>query len=290
MDFFPNINLNIVNHQFDNIKYKNFDLIIGGGGFRGYYHIGSLYILKDLEQQNKIKIRQIIGTSSGAIAAVNYACDVDFNKWLDSYNDIKNLMDDGLDLHNATITVLKNKLPQNAHILCNQQNVKIVTTKFDWWPFKFTEVVFDNFVSFDFLIDCLSAAINIPIYTSNNFRGVIINNNRYYDGFFHRLTPIIRNNDLPQLVIKTVNVLYPKFVTLKPRDSHINLLAMRGFLETKKFLTSEINTNKVIEWIESNNAIDLNNKIKSNKTQVKKNYLFYVIPLIFFIGSKYVKK
>lgn len=290
MDFFPNINLNIINHQFDNIKYKNFDLIIGGGGFRGYYHIGSLCILKDLEKQNKIKIRQIIGTSSGAIAAVNYACNINFNKWLDSYGDIKNLMDNGLDLHSATITVLKNKLPKNAHILCNQQNVKIVTTKFDWWPFGFTEAVFDNFISFDFLINCLSAAINIPIYTSNNFRGVIINNNRYYDGFFYRLTPIIQNNDLPQLVIKTVNVLYPKFVTLKPKDSHINLLAMRGFLETKKFLTSESNINKVIEWIDSNNATDLNNKIKSNKIQIKKNHLFYIIPLFFFIGSKYISK
>lgn len=283
MNFFPNINLDIMNHQFNNIKYKDFDLVIGGGGLRGYYHIGSLYILKDLEKQKKISIRQIIGTSSGAIASVNYACNINFNKWLESYNEIKNSMLNGLDLHMATITVLKYKLPSNAHILCNQQNVKIVVAKFNWWPFGFTETIFDNFESFDHLINCLSAAINIPIYTSNNFKGIMMNNNRYYDGFFCRLTPIIQNNDMPQLVIKTAYVLYPKFVTLEPKDSYINLLAMRGFLETKKFLTIDTNINKVIEWIEPYNKNDL-------AEQVKTNYLFYVIPLIFFIGANYINK
>jgi hypothetical protein len=285
MNFFPNINLDITKHHFNNIKYKDFDLVIGGGGFRGYYHIGSLYILKVLEQQQKISIKQIIGTSSGAIASVNYACNIDFNKWLESYNEIKNLMLNGLDLHLATIAVLKYKLPSNAHILCNQQNVKIVVAKFNWWPFGFTEVIFDNFTSFDHLINCLSAAINIPMYTSNNFKGIMINNNRYYDGFFCRLTPIIKNNNMPQLVIKTAHVLYPKFVTLKPKDSHINLLAMRGFLETKKFLTIDTNINKVIEWIEPYNEKNNSNKIQSNKT----NYLFYIIPLIFYIGANYIK-
>lgn len=293
MSFFLNLNLNTINHQFD-IKYDTFDLVIGGGGFRGYYHVGSLYILKDLEKQNKINIRQIIGTSSGAIASVNYACDIDFNEWLQSYDEIRNLMKNGIDLHLSTMMVLKNKLPSNAHILCNQRNVKIAVSKFNWWPFGFTEVIFNNFESFDHLLNCLSAAINIPMYTSNNFKGIIINNNRYYDGFFCRLTPTINNNNLPQMVIKTAHVLYPKFVTLKPKDSHIDLLAMRGFLETKKFLSVDAknSANRVIEWIEPHTE-QIKHTEQINKNQFNKlnktNKLFYVIPLIFFIGANYFK-
>jgi hypothetical protein len=60
---------------------------------------------------------------------------------------------------------------------------------------------------------------------------------------------------------------------------------MRGFLETKKFLTIDTNINKVIEWIEPYNEKNNSNKIQSNKT----NYLFYIIPLIFYIGANYIK-
>jgi hypothetical protein len=284
-----NIDLNIQANLFNNIKYKNFDLIIGGGGFRGYYHIGSLYLLKQLEQNNQINVRQIVGTSSGAIAAVNYACDVDFNEWLESYENIKNLMKNGYDLHLATIKLLKEKLPQNAHELCNACNVKIVTSKLKWNYLGFTEVIFNNFESFNHLIDCISAAINIPFYTSDNFSGVIINSNRHYDGFFCRLTPIITNNDYPQLVIKTANVLYPTFATLKPKDSHINLLAIRGFLETNKFLKNQSDKNKVIQWIDPHTNI---NKNKSSKLLqfVPTNYKIIVFPITFYLIGKYLQK
>lgn len=283
-----NVDFNTQTNLFNDIKYTNFDLIIGGGGFRGYYHVGSLYLLKQLEKNNKISIRQIVGTSSGAIAAVNYACDIDFNEWLDSYDKIKNLMKTGYDLHLATIKLLKEKLPSNAHDLCNLHNVKIVTSKLKWNYLGFTEVIFDKFESFDFLIDCISAAINIPYYTSDNFGGIVINSNRHYDGFFCRLTPIIVNNDYPQLVIKTASVLYPTFATLKPKDSHINLLAIRGFLETNKFLKNQSNKNKVIQWIDPNNELnkDVSNLIQLTQT----NYNIIIFPITFYLLSKYLQK
>ena len=55
------------------IKYNNFDVILSGGGFKGYYHLGLCKILKHFEKNNKIKIRHIIGTSTGAISAVVFA-------------------------------------------------------------------------------------------------------------------------------------------------------------------------------------------------------------------------
>jgi predicted patatin/cPLA2 family phospholipase len=292
MNFLHNINLNLdVIDNIDNTKHNFFDLIIGGGGFRGYYHVGSLYIIKELEQKNKIKIRQIIGTSSGAIGAVNYACNVNSYNWIKSYEEIKKLMEDGLDLHTATIMVLREKLPKNAHELCNQHNVKIAVSYICFqkslWPIKINEVLLDNFSSFNNLIDSLSASINIPYYTSNNVNGVIINNIRYYDAFFCRHTPIIINNDLPQLIIKTINVIYPRFVTLNAKDSYINLLALRGYLETYNFFKYTTNNN-VIKWIEPCNLLKIKDKQnKENKENKEHNYLVFIIPLLFFIKAKY---
>lgn len=46
-------------------------LVLGGGGARGFYHLGVLAALRELN----IKITEIIGTSAGAIAGILYAAD-----------------------------------------------------------------------------------------------------------------------------------------------------------------------------------------------------------------------
>ncbi|MGM5484495.1 MAG: patatin-like phospholipase family protein [Nanobdellota archaeon] len=52
-----------------------YSLVLGGGGARGVYHIG---LLKALQEKN-IKIKEISGTSIGAILGLLYASDPDFD-------------------------------------------------------------------------------------------------------------------------------------------------------------------------------------------------------------------
>ncbi|MCF7795724.1 patatin-like phospholipase family protein [Patescibacteria group bacterium] len=66
---------------------KKVGLVLGGGGARGFFHIG---VLKALKEKN-IKITEISGTSIGAIIGAVYCSDpqIDFNKILGELNLLK---------------------------------------------------------------------------------------------------------------------------------------------------------------------------------------------------------
>ena len=55
-----------------NIEYKEFDIIISGGGFSGYYYAGIFEIITNLEKNDKVKINNIYCTSSGVIVVLFY--------------------------------------------------------------------------------------------------------------------------------------------------------------------------------------------------------------------------
>ena len=256
----------------NNIKYNYFDLILGGGGFKSYYHIGLFKLLKTLEIESKIKIRYLIGTSAGALSAVSYICNIDFEIWLESYNVIRDKYNNQNDLFCCIKDVFLNYLPENAHELCNGK-VKILLSRLTCFGFK-PELV-EYFDSLDHLKQVILATINIPILTCNNFYGVKINKNLYYDGFFTKMTPIIVNNDLPQLVVYTYKIFYPRKAILKPIDSFIDLLTIRGYKDTINFF--KFNEHKILKWV------DVDNKKKD--TIKKGKFLKFIIPLLFFIYS-----
>lgn len=117
------------NVDFDDfeIKYKEFDVILGGGGFKGYYHLGLFKILKHYEKYDKIKIRHMIGTSTGAISAIFYLCNIDFNDWINCFYEIKEHMHK-TDLNRTVVRLLTDLLPENGYELCNNK-LKIMTSK-----------------------------------------------------------------------------------------------------------------------------------------------------------------
>jgi len=71
--------------NFPNLRYKEFDVILSGGGLKGYYFSGAGEVLKALEATGEIRIRQWVGTSAGAISAVWLACDMDPHLWRKTY-------------------------------------------------------------------------------------------------------------------------------------------------------------------------------------------------------------
>ncbi len=242
------------------IPHKQFDLIVGGGGFRCYYHLGFFKLLKRV---SNITPRYFIGTSSGAISIVYYICELTDEQIFKTYDIIQQLMNTGACLHEAATYALRTILPPNAHQICSGK-IKIFVSELGW--FGFTKRYIDSFDTFDDLINAISASINIPLLTSNNFYGIKINGSRCYDGCFTSLVPTFcpHIHDLNQLVLLTHKVPYPKRFTLYPGDSHIYLLALKGLIEAKDFFTKK-SEHRVIKWIDKtkiNNKFEKKNKFK----------------------------
>ncbi|HEX8924089.1 MAG TPA: patatin-like phospholipase family protein [Patescibacteria group bacterium] len=68
-------------------KEERTGLVLGGGGVRGFFHMGVIKALREL----KVEINEISGTSIGALVAAIYAADpdVDFEKLIDELDYLK---------------------------------------------------------------------------------------------------------------------------------------------------------------------------------------------------------
>ena len=138
----------------------------------------------------------------------------------------------------------------------------------------------NEFNSFEHLLDIIDASINIPFILSSKYEGVIIDGSRYYDGGLTNNTPIIYNNDLPQLVLKTHEIDYPITKKFWLNDPYLELLITRGAIESFDFFTNKVNNNLPIEWIDKNHK---KNKIEYYKIDIK--YIKYIFPAMMFLYS-----
>jgi len=246
MELFDLLSKQIITNDFS-FTNKKFDLIVGGGGFRSYYHVGFFKLFKQIPN---ITPRHLIGTSSGAISIVYYVCKLTEQEIFRTYELIQEYMGPvlSLSLHDAAVKALRIILPPNAHEICSGK-IKIFVSELRW--FGFYKKYIEHFNTFDDLILAISASINIPFLTSYDVYGTMIGSSRCYDGFFTSIVPIFcpQTHDLDQLVLFTHKVIYPKRFTLYPGDSHIFLLSLRGLVETKDFFTKK-DEHRVIKWID----------------------------------------
>ena len=151
---------------------------------------------------------------------------------------------------------------------------------------KEREQYIDHFDSKLHLMQVLHASSYIPFITTNNFKGVNIKGERYFDGAFTNYNPTNFENDIPQLVFHTWDVDYPLTNTFSFNDPFPEIIILKGLLEFEKFIENlkdnEFHKNKKIpiKWIETFekiNSLNTEKKIKStiitnNKISKSKYY------------------
>jgi hypothetical protein len=154
---------NFIKHLIENIPSDvkipfEVDLVLSGGAFNGSYMLGSLYYLRELEKQNKIKINKISGSSVGSILGLLYCSDN-----LELFNVFyKSCHDDLIEKLNLSKllqlkTMLKDKLPPNIcsivkdKLFISYHNIEvgIKTTK-------------HKYKNIDELLDCVIRSCYVP--------------------------------------------------------------------------------------------------------------------------------
>lgn len=255
---------NIYNESFGPVE---FDLIISGGGFYGFFVIGIDIILKKLEKLKKIRINRFSGSSVGAICSILMCCDIDSLKVLNLY--------DRLNGRNDFFFILKQELlkilPDDAYKTCSDR-VFIHATEIGFFKFKHT--VFSKYTSNLDLIDACMASSNCPFIISPklfyNYR-----NKWYIDGCLSRFLPYFKNENANQLLIKLYRINYFLPYVYKPLDPSIEGLVVKGAIETEKFLNGRKDI-KTMEWF--------NDKVK--RRSYPKFFIFGSIIFILFIKYK----
>ncbi len=280
-------NTYINNININNLKLpeKTFDIVVGGGGLKGFYNIGAFEVIKLLLTNSQINIRYYTGVSSGAYVCVFTLLGININTIKNMYEFAKkNKLRH--DLNKILCKICYHIFPSNAHEICNGK-LRILVSQFTLKGL--VPIIIDKFESKEHLIKILHATSFIPFLTTNEFEGVEINGNKYFDGAFTNNTPIIFKHDLPQLVFFTSAVKNSDNINMfKITDTNPENLILKGIEDIQLFIKClELNSkeklsNYPIKWIPSKTE-KIKNQIIKNKLNLATNLILNILIIVTFI-------
>jgi NTE family protein len=233
---------------------KSVGLVLGGGGARGFFHMG---VIKALQELN-IEINQISGTSIGDIVGAIYAADpkVDFEKMIKEIDYIKLtkiIITSGRDGFGS---VVENFLKDYIKVE-NFSDLKIPLVFNAADINKKEEIVFNSGKIFPALI----ASISIP----GVFPPTKINDSFLVDG------GIV--NNVPVSLLKAASKIIVSDITGPNTEINQETTAIESLYSSFAFMQQNISLQK-IRKLKTNKIIYLN--LKDNKTFIldfrKKNY------------------
>lgn len=186
-------------------KKRKISLVLGGGGARGFFHIGVINAIRDLD----IEVVEISGTSIGAIVGTIFAADpeIDFMKILDDVNLLKFL---GL-LFNANDEKAIKKLQDifTKYIDVSDFNELKIPMSFNATDIKTgEEVVFRTGKIFPGLVASMAIPFVFPV--------VKMGNKNLSDGGITNSLPIsLIQNNRKDMVASILNSSLPEIKNLK---------------------------------------------------------------------------
>eukprot|EP00035_Acanthoeca_spectabilis_P004301 m.101878 g.101878 ORF g.101878 m.101878 type:complete len:204 (-) comp12520_c0_seq2:3687-4298(-) len=107
------------------------DLVISGGGLRGYYLPGALHVLT---QCKELKIRRIAGASAGSWCAAFYFSGLTVSEWVDTYRETQEHISRGCSLLGAYGESYPRTLPQYHPLLASASQQLTGMALFLWQP------------------------------------------------------------------------------------------------------------------------------------------------------------
>ena len=122
--FHPSKSLAFLHSQSDkegNEATTEIDVVISGGGFKGLFMAGSLYILtKSNLCKRKLVIQRISGASAGAWAGLFCCCGFELHHWLKTYYACKDRPSDTVhEVYHDLIPWVKEHMTPDAYLLCS---------------------------------------------------------------------------------------------------------------------------------------------------------------------------
>ena len=235
------------------------DVVVAGGGLRGYYMVGCYVVLEELRRLNALRVARFAGASAGAWCCLFMAVGMHPLDWVETYYETKLDEGDGGVAKDSDSLLdaywrLKDKmmlrtLPEDAYKRCNGRiSISITVLRYG----RPHNLIVSEFTSNEDLVAACIASSNIPFAATKGlgkrWRGMVV-----FDGGATNNVPVFKDRRRRQLVIELPKVLYPFALMLSPSDPSIESLVIRGAFEMRAFLCELSKTPpKAIWWIPRN--------------------------------------
>jgi hypothetical protein len=209
-----------------NIVPDKIDLIISGGAFNGSYGYGIATVIKTLENENKLKVQRISGTSVGALLGASY-----FSNMLnESENVFSKLRKDIRECGklNSLYEIIKTAVNKRFE---TDKDIEILNDRLfiNYTCMKtFGEVVVSKYNSKDHLVEVLFKSCYIPLLVDGNFS---------HDDCVDGIVPyLFKDSDYPILHINLLHlpIIAKAFLTRNEKNPHYRTLL--GVSDVSSFL------------------------------------------------------
>lgn len=192
------------------------DVVVSGGGLKGYFITGCSHILKkELAKQN-VKIARVAGASAGAWCGLFMLCNLETEVWIETYYKCQELPH--MTMHEAYTEIwpwIKSHLPENAWEICNGR-LFISVTEVTLTGFK-NHMISEYTCNEDIFEACLASStvpyISLPTML-RTFRGMWV-----LDGGVTNNTPVFPDHVRRQLVFRLGDVFYPFKFLINPHGT-----------------------------------------------------------------------
>mmetsp|Transcript_27949 Transcript_27949/g.65048 ORF Transcript_27949/g.65048 Transcript_27949/m.65048 type:complete len:385 (+) Transcript_27949:145-1299(+) len=208
------------------------DIVVSGGGLRGYFVCGAAVVLDALVQSKRIKIRRYAGASAGAWVSMFMASGLHPLDWCETYYGSMNdpaLLLDGY--RNIIPSMMLKILPDDAYKRCSGRVFISITVMGRMGP---RNVIVSEFTSNEDLVNACMASCTIPYITTFGF-GEPFRGQRVVDGGFTNNIPLFTDNARETLLFDLGKVAYPFEWTMSASDPCIESLIIRGAVEMRLF-------------------------------------------------------
>ena len=224
------------------------DIVLSGGGLKGYFMAGCGFVLTEELAKQNIKIGRVAGTSAGSWAGMFLLTGFDTKDWLETYYACQ---------ANPDLTLLEvyekiwpqgveSLMAEDAYITCTDR-LFISVTEITRWGLQ--NRMISKFRSNRELFECCCASSMIPYLSHMKLYWDLKCHNMWcLDGGITNNTPIFPDGNNRQLVFRLYEVEYPWRGMLQAVDTCIETLTLRGGLLMSRFLQGEAMDS--ITWLE----------------------------------------
>ena len=189
------------------------DVVVSGGGLKGYFMAGCSHILlNELKKQN-VRIARISGASAGAWVGMFMLTGISTETWVETYYKCKERP--GLTMHEAYTELwpwMQRNMPENAWEICNNR-LFVSVTEVTWFGFK--NHMISQYTCNEDLFEACMASSTVP-YISLPTAMRRYKNMWCVDGGVTKNTPIFPDNERRQLIFQLGDVFYPVRLFIHP--------------------------------------------------------------------------
>ena len=208
------------------------DIVLEAGAANGSYQIGCLMYLKELENQNKVKIDRISGSSIGAISGFYYFTDT-LDKFQEDYLLLTKCFKEHLNVH-VLKEILEKKLEKLSQENIKELNDKLFIVYHDAGQKK--QILRKNYENKEDLLNCLLKTSHLPFLVTQNSLCFKEKNKFYIDGGIPHIFENRDNYDKKILYISILGIanLSSIFSIKKEKNNYGRLLT--GALDIHNFI------------------------------------------------------